>query len=71
MRARFGEWPEKLQPTVTNHRSELWLKREGNIQLSGSPKVVPRNGEGCRFSPHPRTISSETLKLGPVKLCVY
>lgn len=31
MRARLGEWPEKLQPAVRKHSSELLLKREENI----------------------------------------
>lgn len=30
MKARFGKWPEKLQPTVRNHGGELLLKREGS-----------------------------------------
>lgn len=78
MKASFGERPEKLQPTVKNHGSELLLQREGDIQPSSSPAVVPGSDAAAafgsrskrRFLPLPRTVNSETLKLDPAKLCV-
>lgn len=33
MRARFGKWPEKLQPTVGNHRNELLPKEKETVCL--------------------------------------